>query len=65
LNRGGKQTLLELHPKTKTEEMSHFVRHDRIMCHSEERSDEESPLLKEEGIALLQLHPKLIFAFLG
>ena len=28
LNRGGEQTLLELHPKAKTEEMSHFVRHD-------------------------------------
>ena len=30
LNRGGEQTLLELYPKTKTEEMSHFVRHDTI-----------------------------------
>jgi hypothetical protein len=30
LNRGVEQTLLELHPKTKTEEMSHFVRHDTI-----------------------------------
>ena len=30
LNRGGGMTLLELYPKTKTEEMSHFVRHDTI-----------------------------------
>jgi len=32
------------------------------ICHPEEQSDEGSRLLMEEGIALLQLHPKRILS---
>jgi hypothetical protein len=43
--------------------MSHFVRHDRFSVIPGIVSEEGSPLM-EEGYALLQLLPKLIFAVL-
>jgi len=48
-NRGGEQTLLELYPKTKTEEMSHFVRHDGVSVVTPRRLCEESPTFNRGG----------------